>query len=154
MHHTTDMNFYMLLLGFISFHTVLIKWTWLYQWCVLFQAPTTTCKEMRSIDLLNSLYSMFILSPWITRTGHYWDSQQSQTSPNTIPQDEFIRLLQRCQALHRRLNFLKGQTSIASALHFNLSENQVQHVSNTKILKSRDHDTGNFKSWHEESIWS
>ena len=63
MHHTTDINFYMLLLVFISSHMVLIKWTWLYQSCILFQAPTTICKEMRSTVWLNCLYALLCVHP-------------------------------------------------------------------------------------------
>lgn len=74
-------------------------------------SSTYICKEMWSTALLNFLDSLFYVYPQTLKNKERALLGQAAVTniiTKIISQDEFIRLLQRCQALHMRLNFHKG----------------------------------------------
>lgn len=69
-----------------------------------------SCKEILSKALLNFLDCLFCVYPQSLKNKDralLGQAAITNTITKIISQDEFIRLLQRCQALHMRLKFLK-----------------------------------------------
>lgn len=74
-------------------------------------SSTYICKEIWSTALHSLLYCLFyVYSQSLNNKDRALLGQAAVTNfiRKIISQDEFIRLLQRCQSLHMRLNFHKG----------------------------------------------